>query len=138
MPALGFPEVDDLALPAGLRVEPPTARPANLGTSDDDAQLFKLLDGTIHVLALHPKFGRDFDLRDLNDVLEIQPCVEVQKNPQDLVTEVSTCGELLKEILVDLHPTVTVGAMNLVSDEYRDDVIVNFPLIVNVVFSNMV
>ena len=35
--ALGFPEVDDLAFPAGLRVEPPTARPTDLGATDDDA-----------------------------------------------------------------------------------------------------
>ena len=130
--ALGFPEVDNLALPAGLRVEPPTARPADLGAADDDAQLFELFDGAIYVLALHPKFGRDFDLRDLDHVFEVQPRVKVQKNPQDLVAEVSARGELLKEILVDLHPTVTVGAMNLMANEYRDDVIVNFPPIVNV------
>ena len=79
--ALGFPEIDDLALPASLRVEPPGAGDRS---GNQDAEFDQLLDGPMDGLLVHPERLGDFGLRHANDVVEIQAGVEVYEDPIDL------------------------------------------------------
>lgn len=108
--ALGFPEIDDLALPANLRVEPP-------GTGDrsgnQDAEFDQLLDSPMDGLFVHPERLGDFGLRHANDVVEVQAGVEVYEDPIDLQSDIAPRGEFFQESLVDLHPTFTVGTVDL-------------------------
>ena len=132
MLALGFAEVDDLAFPAGLRVEPPTARPADLGATDDDAQVFQSLDGAVNVLRLQSDSFGDFDLRDLNDILEIQPSVQLQEDAQDFAGDILPGGKLLEKLLVDLHPRTPVRAFYLSTAENWNDSLMQLTSIINV------
>lgn len=74
--ALGFPEIDDLALPASLRVEPP-------GTGDrsgnQDAEFDQLLDSPMDGLFVHPERLGDFGLRHANDVVEVKRALRYMK-----------------------------------------------------------
>ena len=113
--ALGFPEIDNLALPAGLRVEPPSAGDRS---GNQNAEIDQLLDRLVDGLLVHPEGLGDFDLWDADDVVEVETGVEVHENPVDLQPDVTPGGELFEEMLVDLHPTFTVGAVDLGPTEY--------------------
>ena len=121
-----------LALPSGMRVQPPGAGSADLRTPDDDAEIFKLLDRSMDGWLVHTEFIRDFDLRNLDDILKVETRVQIEEHSHDLHPDVSTCRELLEEILVDLHPTMTVRAMDPLTNEDRYNSLVEFTLIVNI------
>ncbi len=79
--ALRVPEVDDLAFPAGLRVEPPGAGDRS---GNQNAEFDQLLDGPMDGLLVHPKRLGNSDLWHPDDVMEVQSGVEVYEDPVDL------------------------------------------------------
>ena len=125
--ALGFPEIDDLALPAGLRVEPPSAGDRS---GNQNAEIDQLLDRPTDIRRSHPEGLGDFDLWDADDVVEVETGVEVHENPVDLQPDVTPGGELFEEMLVDLHPIFTVRAVDLGPTEYRNP-LVKFAVLVH-------
>ena len=131
-PVAPLMQLRHLALPSRVRVQPPGTTSTDLRTPDDDAELFELLDRPMDGRLVHPELVRDFDLGHLDDILEIETRVQIEEHSQNLRPDVATCRELLEEILVDLHPTVTIRAIDFWTNEDGDNSLVEITLIVKI------